>query len=219
MRRVNRIEYQRHGTRTPPPQTRFFVPSSSPQSDSEWILGLLEPDDIPSSPASIHDIDPVFLSTSPNSHSMQKNKWSANRHNRYKSSTPPLLPVYPSIRRSSSTSELHRNPLEDVNYLTFNSKPKWWSITKLHKTKPEKGTKPDLVKSKSYLNDKISKSEPIDIKGPHKNQPHNVHHAHTLQHIKQKFSSRLHLLKRSLSNRMLLKRRNTSDVVSNLTRQ
>lgn len=201
MRRVKEIEIQRACASTPPPHTRYFASSASSRrrdSDSDWIIGLLEHEDVSTSSSNINNIDPMLQSNT--LHAIHKSKWFIHRHNHYKQSPPstPSSPVHKNIRRSSSTSQLDVKYLQDTNYLTFNSKPKWWSITKLHKAKPVQ-------------------SEPIDIKKLGQKNHHGTGHAHSLQNIKHKFSSRFNLLKRSLSNRLVFKRQSTNDVVSRVS--
>lgn len=189
MHRVKNIKFQGSST------------SLSPDSrnDSEWILGLLEHEDVSTSVTSINDIEQQPV------HAIHKTKWFILHHNRYKQNISPSSPVQKQLRRSSSTSQLDTEQLRDVNYLSLSSKPKWWSRNKLNKPKP--------VQSSS---EKRPKSDPIDIKtGTKITQHHHSHgHVHSLQNLRHKWSSRLNLLKRSLSNRMLLNRKNTNDIVS-----
>lgn len=181
MRHTEGITSLRSGSCTPPPHTRYF-PSFQREPTAEWILGLLEHEDVSTSIS----IDESVLRPDP-VHPLHKNKWFL-RQNRYR--TPPS--PKPVLRRSSSTSQLDIEKLKENNALSLQSKPKWWSITKLHKSKV------------------TSRVESIDVQSGYK--LHYGNQVHSLQLIKQRWSSRLHLLKRSLSNRILLKRPQTFNV-------
>lgn len=139
MRHAHEMAGLRSGSSTPPPSVRYF-PLHQREPTAEWILGLLEHEDVSTS---ISIDEPVLQ---PHTiHPMHKNKWFL-RNNRYK---PPLSPMRP-LRRSSSTSQLDIEKVKQNNSLTMHSKPKWWSISKLN------------------IRAKQAKSEAVDIKSGYK---------------------------------------------------